>query len=179
MKIFNKIVFYILTCSITFLSTNTIAAEWGQGRVNMQGSIVETACAIDTGDRKQSIEMGTLPVDTIIHEGKGNDNTFDIRLSHCVLSQSSENTPDQKHFQITFNGISDRDNFKVSGDAQGVSLMITDTEGNIAQPGVPLPFKFIPTENMNLTYRIFLVGDHQEIRPGEYKAVIRFGMNYY
>ncbi|CAI0853593.1 Uncharacterised protein [Serratia grimesii] len=33
----------------------------GWGRINMQGAIIETACAIDTGSRYQTIDMATLP----------------------------------------------------------------------------------------------------------------------
>ncbi|WP_152594390.1 fimbrial protein [Enterobacter sp. UCD-UG_FMILLET] len=54
--------------------------DQGHGIVNMQGSIIDTPCAIATADREQSIEMMTTTVGEIIHNGRGNKNPFSLTL---------------------------------------------------------------------------------------------------
>ncbi|HBM7599608.1 TPA: hypothetical protein O8U57_004180 [Enterobacter asburiae] len=60
-------------------------ADQGHGIVNMQGSIIDTPCAIATVDREQSIEMMTTTVGEIIHNGRGNKNPFSLTLVNCNL----------------------------------------------------------------------------------------------
>ncbi|VTR51655.1 P pilus assembly protein, pilin FimA [Serratia fonticola] len=59
MPINNKtlIVFSCLLFPATF-SSHAAAGLAGWGRVNMQGSIIDTACAIAVESREQSIDMG-------------------------------------------------------------------------------------------------------------------------
>ncbi|WP_420705075.1 fimbrial protein, partial [Serratia marcescens] len=61
-----------------------ISAVQGQGRVNMQGAIIDTACAIATESRDQIIAMGVTPVADIMRDGKGKEVPFSIELVNCV-----------------------------------------------------------------------------------------------
>ncbi|CAI1194277.1 fimbrial protein [Serratia liquefaciens] len=151
--------------------------EWG--RVNMQGSIIDTACAIAAGNREQSIDMDTVPMADIIRDGQGMIRTFSVELIHCELSRSDPKLPDRRHFQVTFDGDAERGIFGVSGEAKGIALEITDSLGNKAMPGVPLPMVEIMPGTMKLDYTIKLVSNNHRLKPGGYTSAIRFKLDYY
>lgn len=151
----------------------------GWGRINMQGAIIETACAIDTGSRYQTIDMATLPFGQIIREGRGQSLAFRIHLVNCVLGRINPALPDWRRFQITFDGSPDTGGFGVSGAARGVALQITDERGYIATPGEALPAVNIMPGEMLLNYSLRLVGNQQVLRAGDYYSTVRFKLDYY
>jgi type 1 fimbria pilin len=151
----------------------------GWGRVNMVGAIIETACAIDTSSRDQTINMGLVPISQIARDGQGLTRPFSIRLVNCILTRNDKTLPDWRHFQITFDGHADAGLFSVSGAAKGVALQIADDQGNIAMPCAPLPFGVIKPSEMLLNYSLRLVGNRQVLRAGEYNSTVKFKMDYY
>ncbi|WP_261446201.1 fimbrial protein [Serratia fonticola] len=155
------------------------AQPQGWGRVNMLGAIIETACAIDTRSRDQTINMGVLPIGQIARDGQGVIRPFSIRLVNCILVRNDKMLPDWRYFQITFDGHADTGLFSVSGAAKGIALQITDGQGHIATPGEPLPFGEITPSEMLLNYSLRLVSNRQVLRAGEYSSTIKFKMDYY
>ncbi|CAI0905637.1 PAP fimbrial minor pilin protein precursor [Serratia proteamaculans] len=151
----------------------------GWGRVNMQGSIIETACAIDTQSRDQTIDMDTAPVSQIARDGQGVSRQFSIRLINCLLERADPTLPDWRRFQVTFDGRADTGGFGVEGAASGVALQISDTAGNIANPGQALPAGDITPGDKTLNYSMRLVGNQQVLKAGEYYSTLRFKMDYY
>lgn len=145
----------------------------------MVGAIIETACAIDTLSRDQTINMGILPVSQIARDGQGLIQPFSIRLVNCVLTRQDTSLPDWHHFKITFDGSSDVGLFGIEGEAKGVALQLTDSQGNIVTPGAPLPGSIIHAKEMLLHYSLRLVSNHQLLRAGEYTSTVRFKMDYY
>ncbi|MGS0627041.1 MULTISPECIES: fimbrial protein [Photorhabdus] len=154
-------------------------AAQGHGRVSMQGAIIDTACAIDAGSRDQTIELATMPVSRVIRDGQGPKRPFSIRLINCVLASVTSGTPDWRHFQVTFDGAPDGNNFRLYGVARGVALQITDTRGNQAYPGTPLPVGALQEGHMTLNYAMRLVGNHQLLQVGQYRTTVRFRLDYY
>jgi len=149
------------------------------GRVNMQGAVVETACAIDTKSRDQTIEMFILPLNQLIRDGHGLKHEFTIRLINCALERKNKNTLGWQRFQVTFDGRVDNGLFAVEGQAQGVALELKDNNGNIAYPGKPLPpVSMIEGKNL-LNYSLRLMSNSRQLRAGEYASAIRFKMDYY
>ncbi|ALX93541.1 hypothetical protein AV650_08175 [Serratia fonticola] len=61
----------LMCCALAFSGCAFSADVLGQGRVSMEGAIVETPCAIEVGDRDQSLVMDTLPVSQLIRDGRG------------------------------------------------------------------------------------------------------------
>lgn len=169
---------------ILLLSLYAVNLAWasqpqGWGQVNMMGAIIETACAIDTASRDQTINMGTIPVSQIARDGQGLTRPFSVRLVNCVLGRYDKSLPEWRHFQITFDGHNDAGVFSVTGAAKGIALQIVDSKGNIAIPGAPLPFGDITPHDMLLNYSLRLVSNHQLLRAGEYSSTIKFKMDYY
>ncbi|EQC01646.1 fimbrial protein [Photorhabdus temperata] len=151
----------------------------GHGRVSMQGAIIDTACAIDAGSRDQTIELATIPVSRIVHDGQGPVRPFSIRLINCVLTSVTLGKPDWRHFQMTFDGVPDGNNFRLDGAARGVALQITDTLGNQAYPGTPLPVGDLQEGHMTLSYMMRLVGNHPLLQVGQYRTTVRFRLDYH
>ena len=164
-------------CWIPVGQASTLALGWG--RVNMEGSILDTACAIEAGSRDQSIEMFTVPLGQIIRDGSGTGRPFTIHLINCVRTRPDPGLPDWQRFRVTFDGESRNGLFLVHGTARGVALQITDAQGNIALPGKPLPAGDMIPGAMDLTYSLRLVGDQQVLRAGEYRSAVRFKLDYY
>lgn len=163
------------------MSAQALAAHQSQGwgRVNMQGAIIDTACAIATGSREQTIDMDTVPVGDIMRDGQGNTRPFSIELIHCELARLDSGLPDWRQFQVTFDGETDGKLFGVQGEAKGVALEITDFRGNKALPGTPLPAGELTPGAMTLEYAMRLVSNNKVLKAGEYTSVLRLKMDYY
>ncbi|MGG8041373.1 fimbrial protein [Klebsiella aerogenes] len=156
------------------------AAEHGHGRVNMQGSIIDTPCAIDVNSRDQTIDMAVIPVGQIIRDNHGPERAFHIRLINCTLTPLRPNSPDWSKFRITFDGPSTGQNlFRVSGDARGVGLQIADTAGAVAIPGEAMPAAELLIGNMQLNYTLRLMSNREHLRAGAYRTTIRFKLDYF
>jgi len=151
----------------------------GWGRVNMQGAIVDTACAIAVESRDQTIDMEVVPVSDIIRDGQGRNKPFSIELVNCTLERPDSSLPDWRQFQVTFDGDVDGVLFGVQGEASGIALKITDEEGTVATPGVPLRLQDIIPGAMQLNYHIRLVANNHALRAGDYFSAIRFKMDYF
>lgn len=156
----------------------TMPDNQGYVRVGMKGSIIDTPCNITGPDEDQIVEIGVEPVGDIIHNGRGSQRKFSIRLVNCSLKSSTPWLPDASRFQITFDGKSDGSLFGIEGKASGVGLEIIDSEGNIAEPGIPLPTEQLLTGEMRLDYILRLVGDRHRLHAGNYHSTIRFKIEY-
>ncbi|NTY86589.1 type 1 fimbrial protein [Serratia fonticola] len=174
----NKSLIYCLLFSFASpLAYSAPVEAWG--RVNMQGAIIETACAIDTLSRDQTIEMGTLPLSQIARDGRGLPRLFTVHLVRCSLIRPNASLSNWRHFKITFDGRNDSGLFAVDGQAKGVAIEIIDDNGNVALPGSPLPASRILAGDMRLNYSLRLVSNQQVLRPGNYTSALRFKMDYY
>ncbi len=163
-----------------FLPVMAKSFDLGHGRVNMQGSIIDTPCAIDVESWDQTIDMKPVPVGQIVRDGYGPEKPFHIRLINCSLPPLKPGAVDRSKFQVTFEGVSTRDNlFSVSGEARGVGLRITDYQGGVAVPGKPMPSRGLLTDKMHLDYTLRLMGNRQSLRPGAYRTTIRFKLDYF
>lgn len=170
---------YVSIFPLMFLFAGTEVLAQDIGRVDVRGSIIETACAIDTLSRDQSIEMATMPVSRIVRDGYGIDQPFTVRLVNCVLPRLGSESAAWRQFQATFDGRADSGFFGVDGSARGVALMIADSRGNIAAPGAPLPLGELVPEDKVLSYSMRLVGNSQTLRAGDYYSTIKFKIDYY
>ncbi|MGM0514470.1 hypothetical protein BFS14_21555 [Serratia fonticola] len=169
----------LMCCALAFSGSAFSADVLGQGRVSMEGAIVETPCAIEVGDRDQSLVMDTLPVSQLIRDGRGPEKEFVIHLRDCVLARLDPKAANWKHFVVAFDGDSDKGHFGLSGEARGVALMIRDPHGTVAAPGSALRAGDISPGEMQLHYTLSLVGNQQTLRAGAYSSAIRFRMDYY
>ncbi|WP_429619886.1 fimbrial protein [Serratia sp. 2723] len=151
----------------------------GWGRVNMQGAIIDTACAIAVESRDQTIDLGVVPLADIIRDGHGRSKPFAIELVNCELERGGNKLPDWKHFQVTFDGDAEGELFGVHGEASGVALQINEPGGRSATPGDPLPMNNIVPGTMRLNYTMKLVANNHVLKAGDYFSSIRFKLDYF
>lgn len=163
-----------------FGATYSYANDAGHGRINMKGAVVETPCAIDVGDRAQVLSLGAFPVSDILIYGQSPWSDFSIRLFGCSLSRGNPAYPDWHYFRVTFDGEQDvSGNFRLSGSASGISMVITDSSGGNVRPKEQMsPVNITPGE-MKLNYSVYMVPSRETIRPGTYNASVRFRLDYY
>lgn len=170
----NKMLLIVFFC---MPPPQTAHASAGWGRVNMQGAIIDTACAIAVESREQAIDMGIIPLADIIRDGQGRSKEFSINLVNCTLDRPKKT--DWKHFQVTFDGDGEGGLFGVRGDASGVALKIVDALGNNAVPGKALPLVDIVPGNTRLNYTLRLVANNHTLKAGDYSSSIRFKLDYF
>ncbi|MFC0228828.1 fimbrial protein [Serratia aquatilis] len=149
------------------------------GDINLSGSIIDVPCSIDVDSRNQTLDMGLLPATQIIREGQGGEHAFTIKLVNCLLFRVNEQLPEWRYFQITFDGLNDNGKFGIIGNAAGVALQISDNQGRIAVPGVPLPTGQLSSGEMSLHYSARLVSNSRQLHTGEYSSLVSFKMDYY
>ncbi|MGJ3355926.1 fimbrial protein [Providencia sp. Je.9.19] len=143
----------------------------------MQGSIMDTACAIDTGSYEQSIDMGNLPISLLRNQGQGQEQSFFITLIGCKLTSYTGES--WKIFEISFDGSTNGNWFAVSGTARGVALSLADANGIAILPGKKLAQQNIQAGKHILGYQLRLVSDRTLLRVGQYQTSIRFKLDYY
>lgn len=170
---------YSALCLLMLLPIQSSQAAAGWGRVNMQGAVIETACAIDTDSRDQTIDMFLLPLSQVMRDGQGLTRPFSIRLVNCVLDRADEKSPQWQRFQVTFDGRVDNGLFGVDGQAQGIALQLVDSFGNVITPGIPSPSFDISEGERKINYSLRIVSNQQVLRSGAYTSTIRFKMDYY
>lgn len=181
MYYYKKIKSTILICFLlAAFSCHVTASEQSRGRVNMHGSIIDTACSITMDDRYQTVQITTQPVAMVIQPAEKISVSFHINLESCSLHSDGPPPKQWSHFQVTFDGSSDDGKlFNVMGEAKGIALEISDHNGNIAIPGKALPAGMLSPGLMALNYQLHLKGNGQEIRPGDYYSIIRFKVDYF
>ncbi len=155
------------------------SSYFGWGVLNMQGAIIDTACAIAIDSRDQTINMDVVPISEIIRDGQGRSKPFAIELINCVLERPNSNLPGWKQFQVTFEGKAEGSLFGVEGDASGVALKIADKYGNVASPGQPLPREDIIPGSMQLNYTLTLVANNHALKSGDFFSSVRFKLDYF
>jgi type 1 fimbria pilin len=178
MRLHNSVL-VVISCLFSFPVAPVLADAQvaGWGKVNMQGTIIDTACAIAVNSREQTIDMEVLPLSDIIRDGQGRSKSFSIDLVNCVTSHLGKDSWQQ--FQVTFDGEANGELFGVNGDASGVALKIIDINGNVAIPGKVMPPIDIIHGESQLNYTLRLVANSQELKPGDYFSSIRFKLEYF
>lgn len=177
--------FNVLFCILAQISLCCIAvipdaAAKVQGRANMQGSIIDTACAIDVGSLYQVIEIDMTSTGIMSQSVEGPKVPFSIHLLECSLTPALQNRPDWSHFRITFDGAREDDTaFKLDGRAKGVSLKLYTPDGTNIFPGVAMAEQEIIEGPARLDFILRLVSNGELLQAGEYHTTLRFKMDYF
>lgn len=146
--------------------------------VRLSGSIIETACAIDVGDRDQTIDMGSLPLIDIRRDGQGPAYPFVIRLVNCVLERNNPKTPNWQYFRVTFDGPHSKGVFLVQGQAKGVGVQIQRDDGEVAVPGKGMSTQLLTSGTRDLAYKLRLVANNEALASGQYSTLLHFKLDY-
>ncbi|MGP2925573.1 fimbrial protein [Serratia bockelmannii] len=169
----------LLVAIFTAQAMPATASVIGWGRVNMEGAIVNAACAIESASRDQTIDMKVLPVEQISRDGHGLTRPFTLKLVNCGLAGENSANAGRQYFRMIFDGNAEGKNFGVIGDARGIALRIVDSIGTDIYPGVPMSIENTLTKDYRLHYSMQLVANSQVLRAGDYRSAIRFKLDYY
>lgn len=161
-------------CSPLALSTK----QW-RGEVTVSGRIITSACTIDTENVDQTITIATLPISYIINNGQSDWRAFNIKLGNCFLERFNPESDRWRYFSVTFYGKEDAGLFGVDGDAKGFALQISDGQGNIITPGVPMIRNELEPGAMQFNYSLRLVGNNPVMKAGGYYSIVHFQMDYF
>lgn len=149
--------------------------------MNMSGEILDPACSISMENDDQTVLVGASSLADIIKTGNSTSQSFSITAKDCALKKDLLKSSSEKIFYVIFDGESEGDGelFNVWGDASGVALQFSDSAGNIAKPGIPLPLTGVNSYNNRFDYKIKLVANNQALNPGHYFSAVRFKLDYF
>lgn len=179
---------FLLVALITpFDSVQALQASiQNEGKVTLQGDIVDSTCALDAVSAYQIVDMVSEPINQIMQQAESEPHSFQLRLVNCLLtrpdpSSPSKSLPDWQHLKITFDGPRDMGGrfFAVGGDSEGVALSITDSTGQESVPGEPMLLHPSIDGGIALNYKLRLVGNGRPMVAGTLSAAVRFKLEYY
>ena len=146
-----------------------------EGKVWMLGEIVESACTIDPGTLDQTIDMGVLPISTLLSEGGSPSKEFHIRLIDCLWGDDTQSN--YSNLDITFTGNTDGKYFLVNGEAAGVVLELEDANKKQIIPGEKINYPG-GVQNISNQYFLKLLPNGELVKPGNYYSLLHFNINY-
>ena len=154
------------------------------GKIEFNGEIMESACAIKPGSEDQIITLPHVAKSQLVNAGVSPTTTFRIELVGCDLGALQDKT-----IETTFVG-SEAGNVPgtlgTSGSAKGVGIGLVDGTGTAVVLGSPTkPQKFQAGDN-TLMFGAYLKGRASatpptpatSVVPGDYAAVASFSLNY-
>lgn len=164
---------YLVYCPAIF------AAVMGHGAVSMNGSIVAAACTLSSESYDQQIELGSIPINTIMKNGHGPEKSFSIKLEGCEPFRPG--AWDFKSVRLTFDGQRDESSnlLRIQGEARGVGLSIKESNGSSIVPGIALANIPIQTGMNTLNYSLAIEKNHEALFAGNYRVAVRFKVEYY
>lgn len=169
----------VLPFMMMICSGKLVCAPYSEhGHVNMQGSIIDNACAIATDDLEQTIDLGVSTMGGIAQDGEGSETKFSLNFVNCSLGSSASSEKGLRRFQTTFDGPAHGNVFDLSGTS-GIGLQVLDPTGNIAVPGKPMPAIMLTSGNQRIDYTLRVTGDNHRLKAGKYHSILRFKVDYF
>lgn len=184
MKTFIRRRFMLLAAGVSGMVLIGQSAEAMQfsGHATFSGEVLAPACTIALEDRFQIIPFGEVPLREL-WAGSGHlVQDMVIHLEHCAQpGQADELRSDDRALRIRFEGVPDKDpaGFRTFGTAGGVALYLQDARREAVRPGVYMPALWQRSyDRQVLEYRMEVRPDGQAIRAGDFRAALRFRIDY-
>ncbi|TLG91680.1 hypothetical protein FEM54_12070 [Pseudomonas edaphica] len=171
------LVLYILVqpvCAIEPLANSAL-----EGRVQLAGSIVDSACTIRVGNDSQAVDFKPTVLNGLVHGNTSPQQPLNIYISDCVNSNSRSNTTPSQRFKLTFEGQGEGKHFTLQGAAKGVALQIKDEQGTLVSPGMLLEHGSLSADTLMLNYSLTLVGSGQALEAGNFHATIKLSIQHF
>ena len=168
----------LLFLIIVFMPSLAFPYDIIQKKIHVTGSVIDTACSVDMDSIDQSVNLGTLPLSTVIDQAHQPDKKFSVRLDNCSLARHDGGN-DFKGFSINFMGTGDDGMFLLSGKARGVALEIKDYNGQIIHPGIAVNTHKLENGNITMDYYINIISNGEKLNPGDYSGNIEYRLDYY
>lgn len=184
------------TCAGASMGAGTDARNWDvdglNGAITASGMLVSAPCVLAPESREQELSLGSTMQQTLKNTG---DVTTPVDI-HVVLNdcpggvhqlEDQQDTrrnlwlSDQSVVRMTVTGDeepSDPRLFRVKGSASGVSLRMEDPAGEQLMPSVADHPLALNQGRNDLVLKAQLWRNSEEMRAGEWSAVVRLDMEY-
>ncbi|HEY3591012.1 MAG TPA: fimbrial protein [Buttiauxella sp.] len=157
------------------LAMGAHAADQGHGQVNFHGFIIEAPCSIVFESISQSVDLGLVATVSLQKSGESTPVPFSLKLEHCVLD--AENGSSLASVSFTGDASTNSDLLKIVGEGQGAGIAIAKDGNDIKLGTASVGQEMVNGDNvLNFTAR--LIGDSDNVTPGEYTAIANFAMSY-
>ncbi|MCK3863868.1 hypothetical protein [Pseudomonas sp. B329] len=150
-----------------------------EGRVQLAGSIVDSACTIRVGNESQTIDFKPTVLNELVHGNTSPQQPLNIYITDCVTSNSRSAPPSSQQFKLTFEGAGEGKHFSLQGAAKGIALQIKNTQGTLISPGMLLEHGSLSADTLMLNYSLTLVGIGQALEAGNYHATIKLSIQHF
>lgn len=162
------------------------------GDVRVSGSLVSAPCVLAPESQEQEIVVGQatlfslkqpgevtvpVPVTVILDDCPGGPHTLEDR--HAL--RGTQWLSGQSGVRMTLSGVADPDDgrfFRVSGDAGGIALRLSDSDGRLMAPGVAGRAQALYPGRNALTLQAQLWRKPQPLTAGEWNAVVHIDLEY-
>lgn len=150
-----------------------------KGRVQLTGSIVDTACAMRLGNEGQTVTFQPAALHSLVRGDASFRQPLNIYLSDCDTSNTRSSASTAPALKLTFEGENNGKYFGTQGTAQGVAIQIKDVHGKLITPGMSLEGNSRNTDTMTLKYFLEIVGTGSALQAGNYHAVIKLSVQHF
>lgn len=150
-----------------------------KGRVQLTGSIVDSACTLSMSSDSQTVTFKPTALNGLIHGNNASQQSLKLYIGDCLASTAQRNSDPSKRFKLTFEGDGEGQYFSMQGSAHGVALQIKDKEGKSVSPGMLLEHNFASSDLLMLSYSLTLVGTGHALEAGDYHATIKLSIQHF
>ncbi|MDH0731321.1 hypothetical protein N5F23_13020 [Pseudomonas sichuanensis] len=168
-----------LVLALCTLGIPVCASDVFKGRVQLIGSIVDSACTIRMGNDIQAISFNPLALNNLINGNTSVQQPLNIYISDCITSATPQDIAPSQRFRLTFEGQPEGKNFAIQGAAKGIALRIEDEHGNLISPGVSIEHNTGTADSFLLNYSLTLVGSGHALETGDYHATIKLSIQHF
>lgn len=150
------------------------------GRTSFSGQVIAPTCTLAMEDTYQVINMGYTPVRILQDDFSILEKKFRLRLSNCELAEAGRHIVTANHVRVTFDGVQGDtpDRFLLTGQAQGISLQILNSQGYSARAGKIMPPLLLNGNSGEIDYTLRVVRNGLSLKAGDYYASLRFMIDY-
>ncbi|MDD2047812.1 fimbrial protein [Pseudomonas putida] len=150
-----------------------------KGRVQLAGSIVDSACTIRVGNDNQTVTFKPTALNGLVSGDSSAQQSLNIYISDCVGSNALSNSEPSQRFKLVFEGETEGQYFGIKGGAQGIALQIKDEHGKLISPGMLLEHSTLSSDSLMLNYSLTLVGNGHALEAGDYHATIKLSIQHF
>ncbi|WP_095169708.1 fimbrial protein [Pseudomonas sp. Irchel 3H3] len=169
----------LLLLTLYPLGVPVCTADALKGRVQLAGSIVDSACTIRMGNDSQTIAFKPLALNGLLSGDSSSQQPLTIYISNCITSEKHNDSDPSQRFKLAFEGPPDGKHFGIDGGAKGIALQIKDQQGKLISPGMSLEHNTLSTDSLMLNYSLTLVGSGHALEAGDYHATIKLSIQHF
>lgn len=147
--------------------------------VQLTGSINDSACNISLGADDQTIAFKPAELNGFVRGNPVSHKSLSIYISDCVGSSLRLSPTPLQRFNLSFEGEAEGRNFKVYGQAQGITLQIKDERGNFVSPGMLLEYGSLSGDRLMLSYSLSLIGSGYLLEAGDFHTTIKLSIQHF